>query len=260
MPLYREYSPHPALAPYVQCYWSIVSSSHALINHVLPDGCVDVIFTMTADECVAEVVGTMQAAIHVPVDVLTTAIGVRFKPAGALPFLRLPMHELTDSTLHLNELWGTAGDHLAEYIHTAPTIAAKITQLENALLQQVICVPDLDVLTLDALHTIRHAKGHISVRSLTTHLALSERQLERRFSQQTGLSPKMFARMIRFRTAAMLLQQQPTRPLQDLVHEIGFYDQAHFIHDFKAFSGLTPTEYLAQQHNVGFLQYVVHLP
>jgi AraC-like DNA-binding protein len=259
MPLYREYPPHPALATYVQCYWSIASSSRELINHVLPDGCVDVIFTMTEAECVAEVVGTMQSAIHSPVNAMTTFVGVRFKPGGALPFLRLPMHELTDSFLNLNDLWDGVGDHLAEKIHTAPTIAAKVTQLENALLQEVICVPDIDLLTLDALHTIQRAKGHISVHTLTAQLALSERQLERRFSQHTGLSPKMFARLIRFRTAAMLLQQQPTRPLQDLVHEIGFYDQAHFIHDFKAFSGLTPTEYLAQQRNVGFLQYTLRL-
>jgi AraC-like DNA-binding protein len=259
MPLYREYIPHPALVPYVQCYWSIASSSRELINHVLPDGCADIIFTMTETECVATVVGAMQSAIHSPVNAITTFVGVRFKPGCALPFLRLPLYELTDSLVSLHELWGKVGDHLAEKIHAAPSIAAQVAQLENALLQKICYVPDIDLLTLDALHTIRRAKGHISVHRLTTHLALSERQLERRFSQQTGLSPKMFARLIRFRTAAMLLQQQPMLPLQDLVHEIGFYDQAHFIHDFKAFSGLTPTEYLAQQRNVGFLQYTLHL-
>lgn len=258
-PLYQEYAPHPALADYVQCYWSVAASSTPIINHVLPDGCVDVMFAITDSNCVGEVVGTMSSSIHVEVDTSTTSIGVRFKPGGALPFLRLPMHELTDGFLRLNDLWGVIGDHLTARIYEAPTIPAKITQLENALLQQVWCAPSMDTLTLNALHSIRRMNGRITVRELTSQVALSERQLERRFSQHTGLSPKMFARMIRFRTAAMMLQQQPQLPLQDLVFASGFYDQAHFIHDFKAFAGLTPTEYQAQQSDVGFLQYTVHL-
>jgi AraC-like DNA-binding protein len=258
-PLYQEHAPHPALADYVQCYWSIAPSAGELLNHVMPDGCADIMFTVDDTACFGEVIGTMQLAINVLIEPRTTSIGVRFKPGGALPFLRLPMHEITDHTLHLNDLWGRVGTYLAEQLYEALTIPAKIARLENELLQRVLCTPTVDTLTMDTLHYILNTKGSVSVRDLTNHAALSERQLERRFRQHTGISPKMFARMIRFRSAAMMLQQQPQLPLQDLVYASGFYDQAHFIHDFKAFAGLTPTEYQARQHDVGFLQYRVHL-
>jgi AraC-like DNA-binding protein len=258
--LYQEHAPHPALADYVQCYWSIAPSSLELINHVLPDGCIDIMFGFNDTTYSADVVGTMQAAVSVPIAPHETSLGVRFKPGGALPFLRLPMHEITDQTLELKNVWGKVGAYLAEQLHAAPTIPAKIARLEVELLQRVDCLPSVDSLTLDAVHCILTARGSVTVRELTAYTALSERQLERRFRQHTGLSPKLFARMMRFRRAAMLLQQQPQLPLQDLVFNSGFYDQAHFIHDFKAFAKLTPTEYQTRQNDVGFLQYSVRLP
>jgi len=258
--LYQEYAPHPALTEYVQCYWSIAQSAQPPMNHVLPDGCIDVMFTVTAADCFAEVVGTMSSAVSVPIEPATTFLGVRFKPGGALPFLRVSAQTLTDGLLRLDDVWQGISRHLTEQIYDAPTLAAKVARLEAELLRRVLSIPAVDVLTLDTLHYIRTARGSVTVRELSTHAALSERQLERRFREHTGLSPKLFARLIRFRSAAILLQQQPALPLQDLVFASGFYDQAHFIHDFKAFTGVTPTEYQAQQRDVGFLQYRLRLP
>jgi AraC-like DNA-binding protein len=258
MPLYREYPPHPALVPYVQCYWSIAPAPSVLINHVLPDGCVDVMFTLHDEGCIAEVVGTMQSAINATVNDTTAFLGVRFLPGGALPFLRLPLYELTDSALPLEALWGSLARELSERIFDAPTLPAKIKLLENVLLQRINA--PVDTLILETLYAIRSRCGSISIHELTTRAALSERQLERRFRQHIGLSPKMFARVVRFRSAAALLQQPAPLSLQDVVFRSGYYDQAHFIHDFKAFTGLTPTEYQAQQRDVGFLQYTLRLP
>ncbi|MFN8375083.1 MAG: helix-turn-helix domain-containing protein [Anaerolineae bacterium] len=258
--LYQEYVPHPALAAYVQCYWSIAQSAQPLTNHVLPDGCIDVMFSVTAGACFADVVGTMLSAASVPLEPATTFLGVRFKPGGALPFLRVSAQTLTDGVLRLDDVWPSVTRDLSEQIHDAPTLAAKVARLEAELLRRVLAIPAVDVLTLNTIHYIRAARGRVSVRELSTHAALSERQLERRFREHTGLSPKLFARLIRFRSAAMLLQQQPQLAVQDLVFASGFYDQAHFIHDFKAFAGVTPSEYQAQQRDVGFLQYRLRLP
>ncbi|MBI1281916.1 MAG: hypothetical protein GC179_27575 [Anaerolineaceae bacterium] len=73
---YREYHPHPALAPYVACYWSITSPK-PLINRVLPDGCTDIVVSDTL-----QVVGTMRRAILVPVESQSVTVGIRFKPLG----------------------------------------------------------------------------------------------------------------------------------------------------------------------------------
>src|ERR1041385_5334960 len=112
---YREYPPHPALAPYVACYWSITSPT-PLINRVLPDGCTDILVTDTL-----EVVGAMSQAIVIPVASQSVTVGIRFKPGGVSAFFRLPLHELTDATLDLRTLWGCATHDLADQLAEATT-------------------------------------------------------------------------------------------------------------------------------------------
>jgi AraC-like DNA-binding protein len=253
---YREYAPHPALAPYVQCYWSIVPSPYLLTNRILPDGCLDILVSVSASACEIKIIGTMQSAQVHSVNHFQTYVGVRFKPGGAFPFLRLPLHELTDRELDIHDLWNIPC--LPEQVYEADSPAARIARLEAILLRRI--PQTLDPLLSNALHRIRTSRGMVSVKELVSTVALSERQLERRFRDQTGLTPKAFARLTRFRTAAMTLQQSPLQPLDDLAQNGGYYDQAHFIHDFKAFAGLTPTEFLAERQDVGFLQYLLRLP
>ncbi len=252
--------PHAALAPYVQCYWSIAPSARPFTNRVLPDGCLDILIAVDAAGCAAKVVGTMQRAEVHAMSGLETFIGVRFKPGGAFPFLRLPLDEVTNGELALANLWGKQDAYLAQQVYEAGSISERITRLEATLLRRYALLPPVDTLISNALHLLRTHKGGVSVQEMVARLALSERQLERRFRQQTGLSPKLFARVTRFRAAVMALQRAPLLPLDDQAQEMGFYDQAHFIHDFKAFSGVTPTNYMAEWSNGGFLQYPARLP
>ncbi len=245
---YREYRPHPALAPYVACYWSITSPI-PLVNRVLPDGCMDIV---AGDSLV--VVGTMRQAILVPVDSQSITVGIRFKPGGGAAFFRLPLQELTDDTLDLGFLWGRCADELAEQVTSASTVSAKITQLEAFLLRRLDLLPSFNPTLQSAVSAVRQAHGNITITALRTNLSLSERQLERGFLQYTGLTPRQFARLTRFRQVVSLLHQ-PALPLTDVAYHAGYYDQAHFIHDFKALAGLTPREYRREQGDVGFLQF-----
>jgi AraC-like DNA-binding protein len=248
LPPYVEYVPHPALAPYVACYWSIAASV-PLINRILPDGCTDI---LVQDNL--EVVGAMSQAIVLPVDSHSLTVGIRFKPGGGAAFFRLPLHELTDQTLELRSLWGCATLDLTERLAEAVTAHQKIACLEAFLLRRLDQLPSLDTTVQSAIAAIRQAHGDISVTILRTDLALSERQLERTFRHHTGLTPRQFTRLTRFRQVVHLLHQ-PALPLTDVAYRAGYYDQAHFIHDFKALAGLTPRDYRHEQQDVGFIQF-----
>ena len=245
---YREYRPHPALAPYVACYWSIASPT-PLMNRVLPDNCTDILVGDTL-----EVVGAMRRAILVPVDSQSVSVGIRFKPGGGSAFFRLPLHEITDETLPLRALWGCSTAELTELLTDAATARDKLALVEAFLLRRLDGLPSLDSILQLAIDTVRRTHGDISVTSLRTDLALSERQLERVFLQNIGLSPRQFARITRFRQVVPLLNQ-PHLPLTDVAYRAGYYDQAHFTHDFKAFAGVTPRDYRREQQDVGFLQF-----
>ena len=245
---YREYPPHPALAPYVACYWSITSPT-SLLNRVLPDGCTDIVVSDTL-----EAVGTMSQAILVPMHSQSVTVGIRFKPGGGAAFFRLPLHELTDETLDLRTLWGCCTSDLSHRLTAATDAHQKIAILESFLLRRLDAVPSLDTTPQTAIAAVRKAHGDISVTTLRTDLSLSERQLERTFRQHTGLTPRQFARLVRFRQVVHLLHQ-PVLTLTDVAYRAGYYDQAHFIHDFKALAGLTPRDYRREQQDVGFLQF-----
>src|SRR5262249_16958929 len=130
----------------------------------------------------------------------------------AFPFLRLPLHELTDGELDLRHLWNDPC--LLEQVYEAGSIPARLAHLEAILLRRCPSAPD--ALLANALHVIRASRGGVSISELVSQVALSERQLERRFRDQTGLSPKLFTRLTRFRSAVLMLQRQPFSPLDDL--------------------------------------------
>jgi AraC-like DNA-binding protein len=249
MTAYREYRPHAALSPYVACYWSITSAT-PLINRVLPDGCMDIVVSDTI-----EVVGAMRQAILVPIDNHTVTVGVRFKAGGGAAFFRLPLHELTDESLDLGTFWGRCAHELAEQVNEVDSIALKIARVELFLLRRLDLPASFNPTLQSAIALVKQTNGSISVASLRTQIALSERQLERGFLQYTGLTPRQFMRLTRFCMVVKLLHQ-PMLSLTDVAYRAGYYDQAHFIHDFKALAGLTPRDYRREQADVGFLQLI----
>jgi AraC-like DNA-binding protein len=88
-----------------------------------------------------------------------------------------------------------------------------------------------------------HAKNLPKVRDLASHFNLSERQFERKFSEYAGMSPKRFMRIVRFENACNLYRNKLEKSLTEIAYECGYFDQSHFIRDFKTFSGYEPGQY-----------------
>ncbi len=163
MTAYREYPPHPALAPYVACYWSITSPT-PILNRILPDGCVDIVLSDTV-----EVVGTMRQAILVPMDSQTITIGVRFKPGGGAAFFRLPLHEVTDDMLDLRSLWGRCADELAEQVAGAATVHLKVSDCKPFYSAAcTCCLPSTPLCNRPSRLSVRHTGTSASPHSAPT--------------------------------------------------------------------------------------------
>ncbi len=97
---------------------------------------------------------------------------------------------------------------------------------------------------------IIRAKGQTSIDSLIRNIGISGRQLERKFNRLVGLTPKTFSRILRFQNVLNLLNRNHFQVLTTLGLECGFYDQAHFIHEFKEFTGQSPTAYFSKEHKM----------
>jgi AraC-like DNA-binding protein len=171
-------------------------------------------------------------------------LGAHFKPGGAFPFLGLPASELHDQHVALADLWGGAAFDLQECVMDAPTPAVMFRILEAALLDRL---RDPVMRHPAVAFALCEMGGAQPLTAVTDQIGLSARRFSQLFGEQVGLSPKRYQRVMRFQ--AVLRRIYDAAPLNwaDVAFDCGFFDQAHFIHEFRAFSGLSPTEYMAQR-------------
>lgn len=168
----------------------------------------------------------------------TGSVLVYFKEAGAVPFFSQPIHELFRESVSLdNFVLRSELLILEEQLCEAKTDTAKISVVEQFLISR-LQQPATDNLVLAALSLIHKTKGNIRIKELTEQLHTSQSPLEKRFRQVVGTSPKKFASIVRFKHTLQLFD--PQYSLTELGYDAGFYDQAHFIKEFKNFTGETP--------------------
>lgn len=166
---------------------------------------------------------------------------VYFKPAGASHFFRQPLHELFKESVSLdNFMLRSEVLVLEEQLLEAQTDQARIDVVETFLLSRLRPV-EPDPVVLNALALIHQSKGAVRIKDLAVQLNTSQSPLEKKFRQAVGTSPKKFAAIVRFKH--ILRQHDPQQPFTTLGYEAGFYDQAHFIKTFKAFTGQTPESF-----------------
>jgi transcriptional regulator GlxA family with amidase domain len=129
-------------------------------------------------------------------------------------------------------------------LRESPSLPARITLLEEWLLSRLALGKARNALIPASLLMLRQREGDWSIPALAQEVALSQRQLERLYQIQVGVSPKQYARLLRVEHARLALKQMHEQTTTTVAADLGFYDQAHFIREFKAVIGLTPYAYM----------------
>lgn len=169
---------------------------------------------------------------------------VIFREAGASQFFRQPLHELFRESISLdNFMLRSELLCLEEMLAEAKTDIQRIKAIENFLINQMTHT-EPDKLVTTALALIHKAKGDIRIKELMDQLHISQSPLEKRFRQTVGVTPKKFASIIRLKH--VIQRYNSTSSLTELGYEAGFYDQAHFIKEFKTFTGDTPQQFFTK--------------
>jgi AraC-like DNA-binding protein len=240
---YREHAPSQRLAPYVERLWTLETATGHPGYAVLPDGCEDIVFSSPAmDFGALRLIGSMTQAQRFGFPAGQTMLGIRFRPGMSRAFLRVPGRELVDRSVPLEDALGPAAKHLSgrlqdlqDFHKRAIAIDAWLGEPRETTVVQRLCE-----------WIVRH-HGCVRVEDLSRHAGFSSRQLRRLFLDQTGLTPKQFCRVIRFRRSLSRLRASQRGEWTQTALECGYYDQAHFINDFREFSGLTPGEFTASR-------------
>ncbi|KAB1948760.1 AraC family transcriptional regulator [Micromonospora sp. ALFpr18c] len=174
----------------------------------------------------------------------TRSVGVHFKPWGVAPFLPMPAAGLCDRPVTMEQVWGrSAVAELRDRLATADGPHEMLTVLEEGLIRRLHETAGLGLVR----HTgsvIAATGGAVAIGDLRVSAGVSSTHLAQRFKELVGVTPKRLARSYRF--AAAVLAINPAEPIDwgELASRAGYFDQAHFGHEFRAFTGLTPTRYV----------------
>lgn len=264
--IYRELETHPELTPYVQLVW-MMESEHADDNApkslIVPDGIVEIVFhygdpwitTVAGGESMVQprsfAVSQMRKYIEIESNGRTGFVSVRFYPWGAYHFFARPVHSFLDDTAGIETLWPAHHEELMEKLRATPGGTEYAGVVQRFLLDRLEAYRKDEAALDEAVKLIRSAGGQLSIEKVGQRVGLSRKQLERKFASTVGTTPKTFARISRFLNICHHLDGHRGKTLTQLAYECGYFDQAHFIREFTAFSGFTPKAFFAK-NNVKF--------
>lgn len=186
--------------------------------------------------------GAYDSYVLVETDAGAGGIQIDFTILGARLFLGIPLNELTNRAVALDDVFGRDGLDLTTALHDAPAWDDRFDLIDRAIARRMASARPLSREMRWTWDRIVETAGQVSIGSLSADLGWSRRRLVDRFREDIGLAPKVFARVLRFNHAVETLKAGDLRRLSDVALDCGYYDQAHFDRDFRAFAGVSPTE------------------
>lgn len=171
------------------------------------------------------------------------AIGIQLSPTGLYRLFRLPMTNFANSIRYLKDYayWHPA---MRIDLEKAGIIEERIRIMENYLAQHLLNERSASLEAIEeAAKIIRETHGSKTLNEIGKTIGMSERTLQRYFSFYVGVSPKAFMRIARFNTVTKMIEENEEINWQEILLATGYFDAAHFTHDFKSITGKTPSEY-----------------
>jgi AraC-like DNA-binding protein len=255
---YSRHSPGRPLSEFVECFWysNEAPGTHSK-ERLMPNGESSIVFNLRDDPVhiydaqgiqrytsygCGLLIGARSESFVIDRCCTECVIGVQFRPGGAFPFFRMPASEAENASLDLEDLWPGKASEIRERLLGAGSAESMFTVLERCLLEQLVRPLELHQ---GVEYAVRQFGQGARVAAVTEQIGLSSRRFIELFRRQVGLAPKLFCRVRRFQRLLRAIHQRNDIDWVQVALECGYYDQAHFIHDFQVFSGLTPSGYRA---------------
>lgn len=259
--MHSRFIPGPPLAAFIGCfwYWEGMPQPHAR-ERLMPNGEASIIFNLRDEKIrvydaedprrywscgLVALAGPRTNGCAIDTATEDRVVGIQFRPGGAFPFLRVPGGEVANCSLALEDVWGRGAGELRERLLEADSAPEMFGILERGLLQQLARPLELHPAIDFARAHICRAPQVATVAGVMERIGLSQRRFIEIFRDQVGLTPKAFCRVRRFQRVLARVHRRKAVDWAQVALDGGYYDQAHFIHDFQDFAGMTPGAYLA---------------
>jgi len=262
---FRKLLPCKPLVDYIECYWFVNARTAFGYNEFLhPDGGMGVVFnygdplSFNGSVNIGEsfLNGAYTRSTCLGLTGAINAIGVRFKPAGAHAFFLMPLNELKNGNILCADMGARGISSLFEKLAMASNDISKKKVIDETMLAMFDADRCASDVVKQSIAITAKYKGICPVTKIAEHLGVNQRKLERMFNRQLGLSPSEFSKSVRMEHARTYLKQRDTS-YSDIVYNLGFYDQAHFVRQFKSVVGITPSKYRSRALATSALSTVV---
>jgi len=254
MEKFNVINPSLLLAPFVKYYWVLETEDDSVVTErTISTGCMSIVFhrgsrlfSSFGNDLQPQSFISGQTKFYT--DVTSTGkinmIVVVFQPYAVKAFFPMSMYEFHEKNIALDDIGDPALNDLKKRVLDTVDDNQCISMIESYLLNRLHSFDEYNMKRIDAVIKGINEQPMINVTDLSQIACLSDKQLNRVFAEYVGSMPKEFIRIVRLQRALYLLQNSATENFTQLAYECGFYDQAHLIKEFKAFSGYTPKEYL----------------
>jgi AraC-like DNA-binding protein len=253
---YQEYNPSRILKPYIQCYYTLDCKLGTFIeDQAFATGCIEVMFTLEGTqwktkkdgiwtttspiECWGQILNPLSFQVSGPSKVL----GIRFYPATAALLLETNIDQFNNGVFELSIVVGNTVSTLHAQLQSAPSITQQLELVESYLIKKLLARPKtLDKINLvqQVMHELKQKDFFDNINTVADRYGISSRYLQKVFLQHTGLTPKLYSRINRFQNSLVLLDKKDLT-LTNIAYECGYFDQSHFIREFKTFTGFVPS-------------------
>ena len=240
---FKLIKPDKSLADYVYCFTLLQNLSDNKEAVVIPNGKIDLMFSKTTDNQLRISLLGLETKPKYARQEVTNFFSISFNPLAVEYILRLSVADILNSGKVLaNDFWDFNVDDLNDF----DAFCNKISQKIQSLIPR-----EIDERKRKLFELILIANGETSIKELSEKVIWSERQINRYFNQQFGLSLKAYCNILRFQASLLHIKEGQLLP------QLNFTDQSHFIKEIKKLSGVSPKE-LFKNKNDRFLQFLVY--
>lgn len=265
---FHTLTPHPVLHPYIAKMWLFRSSGRMPVEDmklIVPNGNLKITISYQ-NGMVAAMNGktffskendiTLTGLVDVPVildaelDIATEAIGIEFHPHGVYRFFHFNLNEISNCIYSLEDLLGKAGKQLTYNIAVNASVQQKLAAIQTYLIKQLRESKE-DLILEYCVSSINRTGGTVSIKELEKKTGYSSRWLNLKFREKIGVSPKNLASVIRFKHYYQAFITGSEKAIFENDFYKLYYDQSHFIKEFKRFTGLPPARFQKQLNGFG---------
>jgi AraC-like DNA-binding protein len=268
----QNIEPHPLLKSYIDKMWLFESSGKMPVEDlklVVPNGRskISIAFrngivasvngkTFTSKEDNISLTGLVDVPVILDVedDIITGTIVVEFNPRGAYRFFQVSLNDIKNQIHPLKDILGTVSQYLEVQISNVGTVSEKIDLLQKFLLKQLMLTAQ-DLVFEYCVEKIVSSKGKVTVKELEKKTGYSSRWLNKKFAVNLGVSPKSLSTIIRFNQYYNAVANNNEMDFMQNAFYDYYYDQSHFLKEFKRFTGLSHSGFENTSNDFGKLFY-----